>query len=63
LFLEGGYNLDALRACVEATLAALLGTPNQPPGPTVGGPGLVQVREDRTLRLRAIDRVHEEASS
>jgi acetoin utilization deacetylase AcuC-like enzyme len=62
LFLEGGYNLDALRACVEATLAALLGTPSHPPGPTVGGPGLVQLREDRTQRLRAIDRVHEEAS-
>ena len=61
LFLEGGYDLDALRTSVEATLAALLGTPNRPPPPTVGGRGLAQLREDRTQRLRAIDRVHDEA--
>ena len=61
LFLEGGYNLDALRACVETTLAALLGTPNHATAPTAGGPGLHQLREDRTERLRAIDRVHDEA--
>jgi acetoin utilization deacetylase AcuC-like enzyme len=61
LFLEGGYNLDALRACVDATLSALLGTPNHPPPPTVGGPGMTQLREDDSRRLRAIDRVHDEA--
>ena len=61
LFLEGGYDLDALRTSVEATLAALVGTPSHPPPPTVGGPGLAQLREDRAQRLRAIDRVHDEA--
>ena len=60
LFLEGGYDLDALRGSVEATLAALLEIPSRPPPPTVGGPGLAQLRDDRTTRLRAIDRVHDE---
>ena len=59
LFLEGGYNLEALRDCVAATLGALVGAPNHPPPPTVGGPGLSQLRLDTTERLRAIDRVHE----
>jgi hypothetical protein len=60
LFLEGGYDLDALRASVEATLAALLDRPSHPPPPTVGGPGMTRLRDDHTERLRAIDRVHDE---
>ena len=40
LFLEGGYDLRALRGSVEATLGALLGAPNQPEAPTHGGPGM-----------------------
>jgi len=62
LFLEGGYDLDALRASVEATLAALLDLPSHPPPPTVGGPGLTRLRDDHTERLRAIDRVHDEGA-
>ena len=61
LFLEGGYDLDALRQCVSATLAALVGAPSDPPAPTSGGPGLAQLRDDRTERLRAIERVHDQA--
>ena len=56
LFLEGGYNPDALRSSVEATLAPLLGLSHHPPAPTYGGPGLAELREDRAERLRAIDR-------
>ncbi|GIU90264.1 MAG: histone deacetylase [Acidimicrobiia bacterium] len=43
-FLEGGYDLDALRASVAATVSALLGTPDHPEGPTCGGPGRPVVR-------------------
>ncbi len=57
LFLEGGYNPVALQTSVEATLAPLLGLHTHPAAPTSGGPGLAQLREDRTERLRAVDRV------
>jgi len=39
LFLEGGYDLDALRSSVGATAAAVLGERHRPEGSTVGGPG------------------------
>jgi acetoin utilization deacetylase AcuC-like enzyme len=40
LFLEGGYDLDALRASVGAAAAAVLGERYRPEGSTAGGPGL-----------------------
>jgi len=58
LFLEGGYNPASLASSVEATLGALLGVGGDPAAPTSGGPGLSQLGADRTVRLRAIDRVH-----
>jgi acetoin utilization deacetylase AcuC-like enzyme len=61
LFLEGGYDAAALTSSVEATLGALLDGPQQPPAPTSGGPGLVQLRDDRSVRLRAIDTVRAQA--
>jgi acetoin utilization deacetylase AcuC-like enzyme len=40
VFLEGGYDLDALRASIAATLPVLLGEPAHPEEePTRGGPG------------------------
>jgi acetoin utilization deacetylase AcuC-like enzyme len=39
LFLEGGYDLDALRMSVGATLGALLGSSYRPEPPSSGGPG------------------------
>ncbi len=60
LFLEGGYNPVALRSSVQATLGALLGVRDEVSAPTEGGPGLSQLRADRSERLRAIDRVHME---
>jgi acetoin utilization deacetylase AcuC-like enzyme len=51
LFLEGGYDLDALRMSVGATLAALLGRSYRPERPSSGGPG-----EDW---IEAARRIHE----
>ncbi len=39
VFLEGGYDLDALRDGVAATLGALAGVDIRPEGSTAGGPG------------------------
>jgi len=64
LFLEGGYDLEALATSVEATLGVLVGTgPGSRAGDlTTGGPGLEQLRAGRDARLAAIDRTHEEAA-
>jgi acetoin utilization deacetylase AcuC-like enzyme len=64
LFLEGGYDLDALRSSVTATLGALLGrTGDGRERRSDGGPGLVQLREADEVRRRAVDRLLEEAGS
>jgi acetoin utilization deacetylase AcuC-like enzyme len=39
LFLEGGYDLDALALSVGASLAGLVGQPYRPEAPSHGGPG------------------------
>jgi acetoin utilization deacetylase AcuC-like enzyme len=58
LFLEGGYDLDALRSSVAATLAALLGQPGAGRGRrSAGGPGVPQLREATEARRRAVDRL------
>ncbi|HVB70198.1 MAG TPA: histone deacetylase [Acidimicrobiales bacterium] len=54
LFLEGGYDLDALRASVTATFAALTGAPGDHDGPTSGGAGpdvVGRVLEERDRAL------------
>ncbi len=56
LFLEGGYDPASLASSVEATLGALLGRRVDAAAPTSGGPGLSQLRTDRTARLRALER-------
>jgi acetoin utilization deacetylase AcuC-like enzyme len=55
LFLEGGYDAGALESSVVATFGALLGGRNRSPAPTEGGPGLAQLRSDRSTRQRAIE--------
>jgi acetoin utilization deacetylase AcuC-like enzyme len=60
LFLEGGYDPEALAASVEATLGALLGVRTDTPAPTTGGPGRAQLEAARDERRHAIDRVHTE---
>jgi acetoin utilization deacetylase AcuC-like enzyme len=44
LFLEGGYDLDALRVSVSATLGALVGALLPSEKPTAGGPGMDHIR-------------------
>jgi acetoin utilization deacetylase AcuC-like enzyme len=63
LFLEGGYDLEALRSSAAATLGALLGTSGDERGRrSEGGPGLVQLREADEIRRRAVDRLLEDAA-
>jgi acetoin utilization deacetylase AcuC-like enzyme len=62
LFLEGGYDLDALRASVAATLGVLVGRPDEAARRTsTGGPGLAQLRQADEARRRAVDRLLEDA--
>jgi acetoin utilization deacetylase AcuC-like enzyme len=53
LFLEGGYNLGAVRASVAATLGALLDAPYVPEQPTSGGPGTEMISRSRADRVDA----------
>lgn len=58
LFLEGGYDLGALRSSVTATLGALVGaTDSTAPdeSATTGGPGVDRVEAIETRRYRAED--------
>ncbi len=51
VFLEGGYDLDALRDSVEATVTRLLGVPAPAEPPTANGPGRTVVHAARDLHL------------
>jgi len=55
VFLEGGYDLDALRASVAATFGRLVGAPNGTEAPTSGGPGSEQVEAAAARRLAALE--------
>jgi acetoin utilization deacetylase AcuC-like enzyme len=61
MFLEGGYNVEALRSSVHATLSAVLGNAHEPEAPSSGGPGTEQVarvakaRHDTIAMLRDSD--------
>ncbi len=50
-FLEGGYDLDALRTSVAATASTLLGAPNRPEPASSQGPGHHVVRAVADLHL------------
>jgi acetoin utilization deacetylase AcuC-like enzyme len=50
LFLEGGYNLEALRNSVAATLASLLERDYQPEAPTNGGAGAEVIQRTQSER-------------
>jgi acetoin utilization deacetylase AcuC-like enzyme len=62
LFLEGGYDLQAVRRSTASTLGALLGDPGGPEAPTFGGPGTDAVRAAslayRCALDEASDRLH-----
>lgn len=55
LFLEGGYNLEALRTSVATTLGAILGGVYQPEAPTFGGPGADMIHDNEARRTSAIN--------
>jgi acetoin utilization deacetylase AcuC-like enzyme len=52
LFLEGGYDLDALTTSVGASLAAIVDAPYRPEEATSGGPGSKVVEAARVQRER-----------
>ncbi len=55
LFLEGGYEVGALRASVAATLGALVGGDAPDEAPSSGGPGMEQIKEISARRQQALD--------
>jgi acetoin utilization deacetylase AcuC-like enzyme len=57
-FLEGGYDLDALRHSVAATASALVGGQLRPEAATAGGPGRAVVGAVRELRHELRDGGH-----
>jgi acetoin utilization deacetylase AcuC-like enzyme len=57
LFLEGGYDLGALRSSVGATLGALLGAGPPDEHASIGGPGLEQLDEVAARRTEGLDRI------
>ncbi len=52
LFLEGGYDLEALRDSVASVTANALGVAHRPEPPTAGGPGEDMVELARAIHLR-----------
>jgi acetoin utilization deacetylase AcuC-like enzyme len=52
VFLEGGYDLEALRTSVAATVSTLLGESVRPEPATEGGPGATAVRAARDLHVQ-----------
>jgi len=50
-FLEGGYDLNAIRASVEATLGAVTGADPGFEAPTAGGPGIEAVARARRVHI------------
>jgi len=59
LFLEGGYDLPALRRSVAATVGRLTGAFETNEGPTHGGPGAETIGAVETVRRRAEDHSEE----
>jgi acetoin utilization deacetylase AcuC-like enzyme len=55
LFLEGGYDLAAVRRSVAGTLASLLGAPSQAEPPTAGGPGIDAVARARRAQAEPVE--------
>jgi acetoin utilization deacetylase AcuC-like enzyme len=62
LFLEGGYDLQAVRRSTASTIGALVGDRTFPEDPTFGGPGADAVRAATMLRERALSEVDKECS-
>jgi acetoin utilization deacetylase AcuC-like enzyme len=52
IFLEGGYDLDALRASAAATVGAVIGAAVVAESPTSGGPGIEAVARAKAAHAR-----------
>src|ERR1017187_10782260 len=61
LFLEGGYDLAALRTSVTATLGALLDASYEAEAPTSGGRGGEMVNQAKAERADAVRRAEQQA--
>ena len=61
MFLEGGYDLAALRASVRATLASVLGVACEMEDPSSGGPGMDRVQRAKSERDGALEMMHRAA--
>ena len=61
LFLEGGYNLNALRTSVAATIGALLDCEYEPEDSTWGAPGAELISRARATRNLALEHAYESA--
>jgi acetoin utilization deacetylase AcuC-like enzyme len=55
MFLEGGYDLGALRSSIHASLSAALGQPHGGESPSHGGPGTDQIDRMRRARHSTIE--------
>jgi acetoin utilization deacetylase AcuC-like enzyme len=55
MFLEGGYDLDALRSSIHSTLSASLKHPHEGESPSAGGPGVDHISRIQRERLSAIE--------
>ena len=62
MFLEGGYDLAALRHSVASTLGAVLASAYEAESPSSGGPGTEMVQNAQAERLVAL-RIAQEAAS
>jgi acetoin utilization deacetylase AcuC-like enzyme len=56
LFLEGGYDLGALRSSTSATLGALVGATRLDEPQTTGGPGMDRIPELQSVRREVLAR-------
>jgi hypothetical protein len=61
MFLEGGYDLAALRSSVRATLASVLEVACEMEDRSSGGPGLVEVQQAKSERDAALEMMHRAA--
>jgi len=58
MFLEGGYDLGALRSSIHASLSAALGQPHDGESPSNGGPGTEQIERMRQSRRATVEMLH-----
>jgi len=61
MFLEGGYDLAALRSSVRATLASVLDVAGEMEDPSSGGPGMDGIQRAKSERGGALEMMHRAA--